>query len=237
MTTIIDWPRAWWPWVTGQFALMPKSQRSSSPWTQRQNIYGPHVQYWTAKFTFKPLRNVEASQREALIERLGGGANLLRMGHPLRAHPQYSREQTPTTEPFSDSTLFTDGSGWVSGLLPPQIYCAGSAARGETSVIVGGLPLSTARVLRAGDCVEFQRDGIADETPSFHRVVRDAPTDAFGETRIEFLPPLRKGLAAGDAVVLDYPTTVFRLTDDSQGMVDYQASIGAMGFSLIEALL
>ncbi len=238
MTTIIDWPRAWWGVASVQFYLSPRSQKSSSPWTQRQNIYGPHVQFWMAKLPFAPKDDAVLAPREALLESLGGQAGLLRMGNPARKTPLYNNDVTAGSEQFSDGTYFSDGTGWQSGLLSPTIYCVDSAARGETSVIVGGLPASTSRVLRRGDLVEFQRGGIADETPSLHRITRDAPTDASGETRIEFIPPLRKGLAAGDAVVLDYPTSVFRLVDDDQGIASRdQALIGTFGMSLVEALL
>lgn len=240
MTTIIDWPRAWWGVRSCQFYIAPRSQKSSSPWTQRQNIYGPHVQYWVAKLSFPALEDSDAPEREALIESLGGSAGLLRMGHPTRLTTLYNDEIAATSEAFSDGTHFSDGTGWISGRLPPVIYCVGSAARGETSVIVGGLPASTSRVLRRGDLVEFQRGGIADETPSLHRIVTsDVPTDASGEARIEFRPPLRKGLVAGDSVVLDYATTVFRLMDDDQGVMDRSAdgATNVTGFSLVEALL
>ncbi len=238
MTDLFEWPRAWWGVVTAEFYLMPKSQRSSSPWTMRQNVYGPHVQYWQASLAFPAMSDAALASREAVVENLGGTSGLLRMGHPFRTTPLFNDDVTQTIVPWSDWTFFDDGSGWAGGTLPPVIHVTEVADRGARSVVVGGLPASTTRALRRGDLVEFRANGIADSSPRLHRVIRDASTNSSGEVRIQINPPLRKALAAGDTVVLDYPMTTFRLIADDQGYASRDAAWnGTFKLDLIEALI
>lgn len=238
MPDIIEWPRAWWGVVQCEFGLMPRSRRSVSPWRMSQNVYGPHVQWWQAKLTFPAMSDANLAAREAIVESLGGSAGLVRMGHPFRLEPLYNADVAAGSQPFSDGTFFEDGSGWASGILPPLIYVVEAEAARATSVVVGGLTASTSRMLRRGDMVEFRRNGVWDETPSLHRVTRDASTDAAGETRIEITPPLRKGVAAGDQVVLNEPKSVFRLMSDEDGIATRDHRwVGSMGINLIEALI
>jgi hypothetical protein len=237
-TMIVDWPRAWWQPRGGQFSLASRSQSSKAPWTMSANVYGPHVQYWRASLPFQPLKDADAAEREALLESLGGQAGLIRIGAWARRMPLYNADVIAATARFTDGSGFTGGAAFSSGLLPPAVYCAGAASYGGMSVVIGGLPASTLRVLRRGDHVEFQRGGTFDATPSLHRVTRDAPTDAAGLTRIEIVPPLRKGLSVGDSVVLHYPASVFRLADDDQGAFDRDVNaFGTHGMSLVEALI
>lgn len=237
MSRIFEMPRKWWPVVSSQFRLASNSQSSSSPWTGRQNVYGPHVQFWRASFSLPPRYDHEAAEFEGFMEQLGGNAGLLRMGYSHRRFPLWDFEVDPTIENFSDGTEFTDGTGFASGFLPPSVTTLEAAAFGDTSILIGGLPESTPRVLRRGDLFEVMRGGVWDETPSLHRIVRDAPTNADGETRIEFVPPLRKGVAPGDKVSLRWPCSVFRLADSEQGFLDRDAAGIATGaFSAVEAI-
>lgn len=238
MSEFIEWPRAWWGAATADFFLTPRSQRSQSPWTMRQNVYGPHVQFWQAHIVFPPLKDAELAAREAIIESLGGMSRLLRMGHPFRFEPLFNADVAKVIEPWSDGTLFSDGTGWLSGPLPPTIYVYQTAAARATSIVVAGLPESTLRALRRGDMIELRRNGVADRTPSLHRVTRDASSDSSGRTRIDIVPPLRKGVAATDMVVLNNPMTVFRLSSDDPTPARRNAAWhGALEISLVEALL
>lgn len=238
MPDVVEFPRSWWGSVQVDFGLMPRSRRSSSPWRMSQNVYGPHVQWWQAKISFPPLKDKDLAAREGFIESLGGSAGLLRMGHPFRLEPLFNGDVTATGAQWSDGTFFDDGSGWLSGPLPPLVYVAEAVASRVTSVIIGGYPVSTQRVARRGDLIEFRRNGLWDETPSLHRVTKDAHSNADGEGRVEFVPPLRKGLAAGDQVALNEPKSVFRLMNDEDGMASRDARwIGSQSINLVEALI
>jgi len=239
MPNIWEWPREWYAFVTARYYLRSRSQASVSPWTGRRNVYGPHSQLWVAEVTMNDQDAPVPFAIEAFLERLGGSAGLVRMSSPMQRSPQWNQETAGTIQPWSDGTFFTDGTGWLSGLLPPYVVVRSAETIGATSVVIGGdLPVSSQRVLRRGDLIEFRRNAVADETPSLHRIMVDANTNAYGDVRIEIRPPLRKGVAAGDMGVLDHPATLFRLADDDQGGAEYRAPIvGNIGFTLVENIL
>jgi hypothetical protein len=237
--TIWEWPSDWYRFTSGRCNLRSRSQSSASPWTGRRNVYGPHAQMWVIEVVMAEMEDPMALAVEAFLERLGGTSGLIRMSSPIVREPQWNLERIGTIGPWSDNTFFADGSGFVGGLIGPYAVVTEAESIGATSVAIGGdLPASTARVLRRGDLIEFRRDGVADATPSLHRIMVDADTDSGSETRVEFMPPLRKGVAADDMVVLVNPTSVFRLADDEQGAAEYTPPIrAAIGFSLVENLL
>lgn len=183
-----------------------------------------------AEFRWEPV--------SAFFSEVGGQAGRIRIADPRRRRPQYNREATFAQSPWSDDTFFSDGTGWVDGGVPVTFHIDRFAARGATYVVVGGLPASVQRLLRRGDLIEIRRGGIADGVPSLHEIVRDAPTDADGKAGLMIRPGLRKAVMAGDQVVSDTPTGVFRCVDDEQGVVDAGADlIGRTGFTLIEAII
>lgn len=236
---IWEWPREWYRFTSAKCYLRSRSQSSRSSWTGRRNVYGPHAQFWVIEVSIKDIEAPESYAVEAFIERLGGIAGLLRMGSPMQLTPQYNGDAARVITAWSDGKLFTDGTGWVGGLLLPAVIVRQAAPIGATSVVIGGgLPVSTPRVIRRGDLVEFRRGGVWDDVPSMHRVTSDAATNADGDTGIQFVPPLRKGVAAADAVVLDHPRSVFRMSDEEQGVAGYEPPVRAsLGFTLIENVL
>lgn len=235
---IIQFPVDWYSFSSGSFFLSTINFKSVSPWTGRQSISGPNSQLWQAEVTFSMQARQQWAAIEGMLAQLAGQAGLLRFGDFGKRRPLRDLEAAGVSSPWSDSTFFSDGTGWVDDLLPPFIYATEIAARGATSIVVGGLPESEARVLRRGDNFEHRPNGIPDATPRFHIVTRDAPTDADGKTRVEFLPPLRGGVAAGDMIVLTDPMSVFRLADDNQGVVTRTSpDFGDLGFKLIEAIV
>jgi hypothetical protein len=176
-------------------------------------------------------------QMDAFFSRLGGQAGLIRMGDPSRTQPRYNRLLVPPFSTFTDGSAFTDGSGFASSLLPPTCFLASAANRGDNSVVIGGLPVSTANVLSRGDLFEVRPNGIPSATPNLYQIVVDGPTDSTGAAGVEIRPALRQGLSAGDMVVLDHPTSVFHLIDDNQAEMQITAPVLAnFGFSLIEAI-
>lgn len=237
MPNIQTFPIEWNAVASGSFHLMAKNLQSTSPFSGRRGV-SPIVQIWTVKLTLTPQESDVWMAQEAFFAELAGAYGFLRISDITRRLPQHDMEIVATREAFSDTTYFSDGTGFEAGLLPPFLFTVDTAARGETSVLVGGLTASQSRQLRRGDHVEFRRGGVADETPSLHILLRDASSNASGETLIEFRPSLRKGLAAGDQVVLRDPQGVFRLASDEQGMMERTPPLfGELGFELIEALI
>lgn len=185
-----------------------------------------------------PLEDADWMAVSAFFSEAGGQSGLIRISDPRRRKPQYNRASHFTQQPWSDDTFFSDHTGWIEGGVPSAFHVTQFAARGATHVVVGGLSPSVPRLLRRGDLIEIRRGGIADHVPSLHEIVRDAPTDANGETGLSIRPGLRKAVMAGDQVVSEDPTGVFRCIDDDQGIIDVTPpSIGRTGFTLIEAII
>lgn len=237
-TPIWSWPQSWWQATDSKFSLQPRSLVSASPWTGRRNVYGPQVQVWVADITFMQLYGQELQARSAFMSRLEGQKGLIRMGDVARRGPSFNLDNTAFATPWSDGTFFSDGTGWIAGQLPSTIFLIQAANRGDKYVVVGGLPVSTPRALRRGDLFQIKPGGIEDDTPHLYEVMQDAPTDANGKTGFEIRPALRAGVAVGDTVLLNYPTSVFQLADDSQGVMSVSLPFrGDFGFKLIEAII
>lgn len=235
---IQSWPLPWYRFASGRFHITSGSQVSQNPWAGRQNVYGPHRQLWRCELQMVPLDEFEWEPVSAFFSEAGGQSGLIRISDPRRRKPQYNREATLAQQAWSDGTFFSDGTGWINGGVPATFHIAEAATRGATYVVVGGLPASVSRLLRRGDLIEIRRNGIADHVPSLHEIIRDASTDADGKSGLMIRPGLRKGVMAGDQVVSDTPTGVFRCIDDEQGVMDVTPpSIGRTGFTLIEAII
>lgn len=236
-TDIFEYPREWYSFTTVRFQLRSMSQVSSRPWSGGNSVYGPHAQLWMPKLT-AATQDAEVWQpMDAFFSRLGGQAGLIRIGDPSRLVCQFNRENTASQEQWSDSTFFTDGTGFVSGLIPPTAFITTAVDRGENAIIIGGLPVSTSRALRRGDLLELRQNGIATACPNLYQVMVDGSTNSAGETGVEIRPRLRQAMAAGDMVVIDHPTSTFHLVDDSQAEMEITPPLfAAFGFSLVEAI-
>lgn len=237
MTEIYEYPREWYQFTQVSFQLRSASQISPRPWAGGNSIYGPHAQVWMPQLVATEKDVDVWPSIDAFFSRLGGQAGLLRIGDPSRLIPQYNRALIASVATWSDGSTFTDGTGFVSGLLPPTCYIASAASRGDKSVVIGGLPVSLSRALQRGDLFEVRPNGIASATPNLYQIMVDGATNSSGQTGVEIRPPLRQGLQVGDMVVLDHPTSVFHLIDDSQAEMQITVPIiSNFGFSLIEAI-
>lgn len=236
-TQICEWPIEWLRTTQSTFSLRSFNQFSTSPWSQRRSVYGPHAQVWTYDIVMAPQTRVLWQKMAALITSLDGQAGLVRIADVQRLVPQYDRAVVASSAAFSDATLFTDGTGWESGLLPPTVHLTAAADRGADFVVIGGLPVSTAAVLRRGDLFEIRPNGIAGTVPHLYMATIDGPTNAAGATGVKIRPRLRAGVAAGDMVVLRNPMGLFRLADEDQGALEVDiAGLGNFGLKLFEAI-
>lgn len=239
MTMIYEWPLDWYKATAATFYLQSRSQSSSRPWLGGKSVYGPHAQIWVCKMTISEQEwDGRGQAMSAFFSRLDGQAGLMRIGHVARLIPQWDRVTATTVQPWSDGTFFDDGTGWESGTLPPLVHVAEAASRGARYIVVGGLPVSSSRVLRRGDLFEIRPNGVASESPNLYEVQFDAPTNSSGATGIEIRPALRQSIAAGDTIVLRNPTSVFRVVDDDQGAVEVTPPMRSnFGFTLVEAIV
>lgn len=237
MSDIYEFPREWYSFLKISFPLRSNSQVSAMPWSGGNSVYGPHAQLWLPKLAAAQIVGDGWQERSAFFARLGGQAGLLRMSDPARVAPQYNTSIAQSLQPWSDGSTFADGSQWLSGMVPPTVFVATAAARGSLTLQLGGLPLSTSRVLRRGDLLEIRPNGIQAAFPHLYEIMVEGSTDTTGKTGVEIRPRLRADIAAGDMAVLGWPTSVFRLVDDSQGEIELSApNFANHGFSLVEAL-
>ena len=234
---ILTYRREWYQFTQITFQLRAASLVSPRTWAGGSNVYGPHAQVWMPEFTATDQEIDVWPEIAAFFHELGGQAGLLRLGDASRLQCRYNREKQRVMQGFSDGTGFTDGTLFLDGMMPPLAHLIASAKRGDTFVKIGGLLPSTMRALSRGDMLEFRAGGIADAIPRLHSVTLQGNTNSNGECGVKIMPPLRANLAAGDQVVLDNPTTVFHLVDDTQGKMQISVPNNAsFGFSLVEAI-
>lgn len=237
MSDIYEFPREWYSFLKISFPLRSTSQVSPRPWSGGNSVYGPHAQLFLPKLTVAQIVGDGWQERSAFFSRLGGQAGLLRMSDPARVAPQFNTSVAQSLQPWSDGSTFNDGSQWQSGLVPPTAFVAAATSRGSLALQLGGLMASTSRVLRRGDLIEIRPNGMPAMFPHLYEVMVNGSTDATGKTGVEIRPRLRADIAAGDMAVLAWPTSVFRLIDDSQGDIELDApNFANHGFSLVEAL-
>lgn len=237
---VYDWPIEWYQYiVTQKFNLRSLNQAGAMPWVGiGQAIMGPFAQAWLTDVTMAPMQDPVLQDMDGFFSRLRGRSGLLRISNTLRLAPWYDRALTPTTTVFSDGTRFTDKTGFADGFLPPAVYLTANAAKGSNYIVLGGLPASLAGAIRRGDLLEIQPINGALTVPHLYKAVVGGNTDSNGQIGLQIEPRLRAGVAASDVVSLRYPSTVFRLADDTQGEIEMSGTdhVGNFGFSLIEAL-
>lgn len=238
MTIIYDFPVDWYDQiVTQKYPLRSLTQVSSRMFGGGQRPSLPHTQIFMTDITFAPLQDPMLQDIDALFTRLRGRSGALRIAEVMRLKPWYDRNVVPGRQNWSDGSTFTDGSGFASGYLPPNVFAAQSAARGARFIVLGGFPVSTAGVLRHGDAFEIKPNGIAAMFPHRYKVMGGGSSNAAGMIGVTIEPGLRAGVAEGDTVSLRNAASVFRMTSDDQ--FDFEGSnggIGNGGGSLIEAL-
>lgn len=194
---------------------------------------------WVAKMTLVPQEWDENGQEIAgFFSSVSGQSGMIRISDPVRRMTIRDYAAQQITEPWSDTTLFDDGTGFASGMLPDFVQLYADASKGDSSIILKGLPSSETKVFRRGDLIELRPNGIASETPNLYEVQANASTDASGKVRINILPPLRQGFVAGDMAVLRNASSVFRLIDDEQGIASMSLPrLADIGFNLVEAII
>lgn len=233
---VYDWPREWYKFTETSFNLQSNSLQTTSQYTPRINSLLT-FQNWQADFVLKPEVGPSKWQKYgAFFSRIKGPTNVFRIGDPLRCLPQHNRNLPRSLgEPWSDSTYFTDGTGWSEdGVIPPTAALLEGADRGALFIKIKGLPANLSPALHPGDLIELRPNGVPTVTSNLYEVVVAGPTNGDGETGVEIAPGLRQGFAPNDMVVLWHARGAFRLVDNGQGMINRRANVGSLGFSGIE---
>lgn len=239
MPTIYDFPTDWYEMLVspGRYRIRPMNQIAKRPWISGMVPKGPISQAWLADQAFRPTADPQRNDISAFFARLRGTQGVFRLPDASRPAPWYDRSIVLATGKFSDGTIFTDGRGFVSGLLPPQVYVATAAARGTRFLTLGGFPVSTANIIRRGDLFEVWPNGVPAGFPHLYQAMYGGSSDSTGKVAFDIEPGLRAGVAVSDVVNLRYASSVFRLADDSQGeMETSDGYLYSSGFTAIEAM-
>lgn len=179
--TIYTFPESLWHVTTLQFSLLPLSTSSpQSAFNPLMFTDGPTSEFWQVQATLVPQAGSDWRPVSALLRKLRGKRNKIRLYDPSRA---------------------MIGAGGAS----PTINVLDAAEAGATTITLYGLTASQTVALAADDLI-----GIGE---NLYAVSDDVGSDADGYATVSILPPLRSGVAYGDAVNTYYPTGLFQLTE------------------------
>jgi hypothetical protein len=150
----------------------------------------------------------------------------------------YDVEVDPSVSNWSDGRTWSDGRGWESGFMPPFVVVDEDALPGDTSVVLRAFPANVDRALRTGDLFEHRPNAIPARLGLLYEVVNDLRTNSDGKARVQFEPGLRAAMKAGDQIVIRYPTSVFSLATDQEGVISRMApgNLGSFGLNLTERI-
>lgn len=223
------------------FRLLPRNLFSTAIFSGQVLPHGPVAQVWTGDLTLVAKQEQDGRYADGIMAKLRGMAVKFRAHDPARIEPYYNIEIRNTggtsVEYFDDDSSFDDGTGFLSGLLPPSAAVAEDRVQGRRNLLIDGLPASKTAVLRHGDLIEIRPSGIPSEYGHLYIVTGVSNTNENGETRVYFEPGLRTGVQDGDMVVLNYPSSVFRLVSDDEAA--FQVGIEKIwrgGFRMVEVL-
>lgn len=229
---IYPWPLTYRP-ATCTFRIATRSTFGASPMRAGRRVYGAVIEQWTVEMSFPDLGPDYWRPLKALIGRLRGPQNAVRLWDPSRHLPLGAAaglnlaSTSEIGDPFSDGTRFADGFGWSTQSAFGSVVAA--APLGARDVVMGGLVPSQAVSLAEADL--FELGGW------LYEVSMTASSNASGQAVVSFQPGLRAAVVPGDVVRFAFPTSPFQLADDDQGRVDIQAPMfGSIGFSATEAL-
>jgi hypothetical protein len=243
--TVWELPRKMRAAVQSQFYLSSDCIDSRSPWTGEGTPFDPFVQVFIADITPPAAKSaahttdaeVSARDWQGFMTRMRGTSGLMRVVDFYRMRPTYDVRNAPSSLNWSTGATWSDGEQWSVGPLPPFVTFAEAAYENDDSVVLdfGSDFASIELILNPADLIEGRPNGIPTAFGNLYEVVNATRTNADGKTRVYLQPGLRQDFAAGDMMVLRYPTLVARLADKSQGIVTRSLSgVGNLGFKLIE---
>lgn len=219
---------------SGSFQLMPAGQilGVGSPFSTISRAVANTAQLWMAKLQFGTLYEWQAVV--AFITSLNGVETLFRMHDPARLLPT---GVAGGWNARGDSTpvYFDDGVGGLWGFSDGRALTAGEtsalvgadARAGDNSLHLKGLVPDAATGFLPGDLLELHKN--------LYEVLRPAPTNTDGETRVLVRPTLRKGAIVDDPVNLWKPKARFMLAAPNEGLADrFGGGLGTLALNAIE---
>lgn len=240
MTTIWDWP-AGVELETQTFRLKAYNSSSLVSGTRELVRGGVLTQRFEAKLARSSLDEALWRDQDGLFAALRGTDGFIRLWDQARPEPFFNQTVQGSGTPWAGGATWSNGQLWTAGKLPPFVVSAELGERGVNYLRMQGFPAALSGVLRRGDLFEIRPNGIPADHGHLYVVTRWANSDANGWTGVEFEPGLRKGVAAGDMIVLggsgSAPTSVFRFNSDDEGDIEVRApNFGSFGATFIEVL-
>ncbi len=205
---------------------------------------GPIAAYFTGEFVAPVRQSTDdrlGSWREfsGWARRQRGRAGRFRMYDPARPGPGYDLTVSPVRSKWSDDAYWSDGSGWVTGFLPPRIVAAEPARYGANSVVVsyGADFASILRIAQMGDRIEFLPNGMHAQHPHYYEIVNPANTNLQGKARIYFEPGLRASVRRGDGIAIRFARALVRFASANEARIRVKPPLlGDSKFAVVEAL-
>jgi hypothetical protein len=202
------WPEALRP-TRLTFYLQHNTTRFVSPVTRATQVLRREGARWVAEASFDPLSPARAGLLEGLLAGLAGSLNTVRIWdwrREYRSGDPRSQGDVPTGPySFSDSTIFTDGTGLVVGSGNPAL--AAGATRGALSIQTQGW-WPNALAMAAGDYL-----GLGGR---LYMATEAVTASGAGTATIPIAPPLREALLINQPLVLTKPTVAMRLVSDDE---------------------
>jgi hypothetical protein len=194
---------------SSSFRIQTRNIAASSPFRANVQTTGSIAKNWVADIAFGIKDENEWPEMMAVLSRVEGGENLIRM--PCFARPLpfgvaagKSKLSTTTQQAFSDGTLFSDGTGWTEN--SSLGFLSQNALIGQDTVLISGLVPNQTKSIEFSDLMEI--DGFL-----YKSQVR-ASSDATGKSRVVITPPLRTNVYSGAPVLFEYPTSPFQVLED-----------------------
>ena len=200
-TPIIQWPAAVLRVRDFSYFPMPVNRSGGRDLAGRSQVITSGEQIWNLRLDLTPDFDPDrVRQFDALVAQMLGRANIAQfdLSDPLR----YSASFSPSQQPFSDGTLFSDDTGFGSAdAVAPLVVTAG-AAEGETTL---SIRLSNPIIpqMRIGD--HFSHGWF------LYRVV------AVSGAAVSFVPRARAAIAVDDVLSTDPVPVRMRFLSDEGG--------------------
>jgi len=170
--------------VTAKLRKMSAVSKSVSPFTFDEQVYVFPGQLWEAEITLPKMSRTDAEAWDAFFHKLNGMEGTFYMGIPDKLSPQGVGGGSP----------LVNGNGQLSNTL-----------------VVKNAPLSTNGWLNVGDMIQLGTG----TSSRLYKNLETANTDGAGAVTLTVWPKVsRSAPADNDAIVVDSPVGVWRLTSN-----------------------
>lgn len=166
---------------------------SASAFNPVQRSTGPISEFWLCELTFEAMLPENWRPLSALLRKLRGQRNKIRI--------------------YDKSRRDLQGAGGITSTVNVKT----AALAGATSITLKNMLPNETQSLMADD-----HFGIGE---NLYAVSEDAASNSSGEVTINFLPPLRQGVAANDPVNLSEPTGLFVVVSESRSPLVNRPSV------------